>query len=299
MLTSILYPCSLQSLLHSPHSKAINSPRRPSRRVPEGNHSGKQVSSGSISIQIQAARSKLPVLVTVMLLLTNVHAATAQNSAEVLIERTYSETLRYRCRITMPARYEMDPQKTWPMILFLHGGGTPGEHSLDRMTAPLSQLPAIVVAPICPPSADGPRYTNWNWKMLGEVVRELSSKYRVDPEMRSVIGFSMGGSGAWELPSFEDRLFAKSVVIAGVCHPWSLRHYPKTKVWVFVGMKDYMRKEQQETVTSAQRFGVNVVESTWKDADHGGVFRKTMRYQPMLEWLVTSEDLRSAGAISP
>jgi len=180
------------------------------------------------------------------------------------------------------------------MILFLHGGGMPKPEQLQRSIRPLTKLPAIVVAPLCPHSPDGPRYTNWEWKPLGEVVREIDKKYRVDEKKRSVIGFSMGGSGAWELPSYEQDLFTKCVVIAGVCHPWSLRHYPKTHVWVFVGEKDYMRKEQQETVTSAKRFGVDVVETVWSGAGHGGIFKNAMAYQRMLNWLVQGDDLRVA-----
>ena len=89
------------------------------------------------------------------------------------------------------------------------------------------------------------------------------------------------------MPSYCER-----VSIAGVCHPWSLRHYPETQVWVFVGETDYMRKEQQETVTSAKRFGVDVVETVWEGADHGGIFRNAIACQRMLDWLVSSEDLR-------
>ncbi len=183
------------------------------------------------------------------------------------------------------------------MVLFLHGGGAPKPETLKQSIRWLSDLPAIIVAPICPPSPDGPRHTNWNWKMLGEVVREISSRYRVDSDMRSVIGFSMGGSGAWELPFHEQKLFTKSVVIAGVCHPWSLRHFPKIQVWAFVGAEDYMRKEQQETVSSAKRFGVDVVETVWVGADHGKIFRNTRSYQRMLDWLVRDEDLRLGGTI--
>jgi predicted peptidase len=127
---------------------------------------------------------------------------------------------------------------------------------------------------------------------LGGLVREIGTLYRIDAEQRSVIGFSMGGSGAWDLPSFEPELFTKSVVIAGVCPPWALRHYPKTRVWVFVDEKDYMRKEQQETVSSAKRFGVDVVQTVWTDVDHGGIFKRAMSYQRMLDWLVKDEDLR-------
>jgi hypothetical protein len=84
-------------------------------------------------------------------------------------------------------------------------------------------------------------------------------------------------------------------VTAGVCHLWSLRHYPTVPVWVFVGAKDYMRKEQQETVTSAKRFGVDVVETVWKGADHGGIFRNAMSDQRMLDWLVKDQDFRLNG----
>ncbi len=219
----------------------------------------------------------------------------AADASEHSVERSYTTKLRYRCLVSVPDDYQLDETRKWPMILFLHGGGTPKPETLRKSIRRLTELPAIVVAPLCPPSPDGPHHQNWNWKQLGEVVREISTLYRVDTRQRSVIGFSMGGSGAWELPSFEPNLFAKSAVIAGVCHPWSLRHYPKIPVWVFVGAEDYMRKEQQETVTSAKRFGVDVVETVWQGADHGGIFRNAMSDETLLKWLVQDLDLRAGG----
>lgn len=232
---------------------------------------------------------------TLIVFLLWLHPAEAQSGQELVVERTWSNKLTYRCLVSVPAGYAAAPKQLWPMILFLHGGGRTEPQKLKQSVRSLCDLPAIVVMPLCPPSPDGPRYTNWNWKMLGEVVREINSEYRIDPELRSVIGFSMGGSGAWELPSYEPKLFSKSVVIAGLCHPWSLRNYPKIPVWSFVGTKDYMRKEQQETVTSARRFGVDIVETTWTGADHQGIFKNAMSYQPLLDWLVTKDDLRVEG----
>ena len=232
-------------------------------------------------------------ILTILVVLIASQAGAAE-IREHVVERTYTTKLMCRCLVSLPDEYEADKERQWPMILFLHGGGMPKAEQLKGSIGSLAKLPAIVVAPLCPPSPDGPRNTKWEWKPLGEVVREISKKYRVDEKNRSVIGFSMGGSGAWELPSYEPKLFSKCVVIAGVCHPWSLRHYPKTQVWVFVGEKDYMRKEQQETVTSAKRFGVDVVETVWSDANHGGIFKNAMAYERMLHWLVAEEDLRVA-----
>ncbi len=234
--------------------------------------------------------------VLLLLILMSSDFSAAAELGEHVVERTYRTQLTYRCIVSVPDEYQADDARQWPMILFLHGGGSPKSDRLKKTIHRLTRLPAVVVAPICPPSPDGPRYQKWDWKQLGEVVREISKKYRIDAERRSVIGFSMGGSGAWELPSYEPELFTKCVVIAGVCHPWSLRHYPMTRVWVFVGEKDYMRKEQQETVTSAQRFDVDVVETVWAGADHGGIFRLAMAYPRMLEWLVADEDLRIGPA---
>ncbi len=234
-----------------------------------------------------------------LLVLSYATTVRAADMREHTVERTLTTKLTYRCLVSVPAQYELEKQRSWPLVLFLHGGGMPKPEQLQRSIRALRELPAIIVMPLCPPSPDGPRYTNWNWKLCGDVVREISKQYRVDSRMRSVIGFSMGGSGSWELPSYEPQLFSKVVVIAGVCHPWSLRHYPKIPVWVFVGADDYMRKEQQETVTSAKRFGVDVVETVWEGADHGGIFRNARSYQPMLDWLVTNNDLRHSTVREP
>jgi predicted peptidase len=252
----------------------------------------KSVKSPGTSLDLVAM-----VFAAMILLLSGHPHAVAQDSQEAVLERTYTTKLTYRYIVTLPDEYAADEDRAWPLVLFLHGGGSPQPEALKRSTRWLTDLPAIIVTPICPPSPDGPIYANWDWRILGELVRKISEQYRVDPELRSVIGFSMGGSGAWELPFYEPELFTKSVVIAGVCHPWSQRHYPKIPVWVFVGADDYMRKEQQETVTSAERFGVDVVETVWTGADHGGIFRKARTYQPMLNWLVTKEDLRVGGEI--
>ncbi|QDS93374.1 Putative esterase [Roseimaritima multifibrata] len=237
-------------------------------------------------------RSKSIAILLLALVCPSVGRSSASEHREHVVERTYSETLRYRCLVNLPDDYEVDAERHWPLILFLHGGGALNVETLKESIGGLTGLPAIVVTPICPPSKYGERYTNWDSMHLGEVVREIGKEYRIDAKRRSVVGFSMGGSGAWELPSYENKLFAKSVVIAGLCHPWSLRHYSTTQVWVFVGAKDYMRKEQQETVTSAKRFKVDVVETVWEGEDHAGIFRRAMSYQRMLDWLVSDEDLR-------
>jgi predicted peptidase len=101
----------------------------------------------------------------------------------------------------VPAGYDAESEREWPTILFLHGGSIPEEDRLQAMIHTLTGLQAIVVAPICPQSPEGGLYTNWHWRMLGQLVREVSSTYRVDAKRRSVIGFSMGDQLPRSCPS--------------------------------------------------------------------------------------------------
>jgi dipeptidyl aminopeptidase/acylaminoacyl peptidase len=86
--------------------------------------------------------------------------ASVAETREHVIERTYMSKLTYRCIVTVPAEYDADHDRAWPMILFLHGGGTPKPEQLRRSVRTLTDLPAIVVAPLCPPSADQ-RMLDW------------------------------------------------------------------------------------------------------------------------------------------
>jgi hypothetical protein len=49
--------------------------------------------------------------------------------------------------------------------------------------------------------------------------------------------------------------------IAAVAEAGGIRDLVCETVWAFVDAEDYMRKEQQETITSAKLFGVDVVET--------------------------------------
>ena len=94
--------------------------------------------------------------ITLMLLFLVIAShASAAEIREHVVERTYTTKLRYRCIVSVPDAYEADDERQWPMILFLHGGGSPNPDRLKQTTRRITELPAVVVAPICPPSPDG------------------------------------------------------------------------------------------------------------------------------------------------
>jgi predicted peptidase len=203
----------------------------------------------------------------------------------------------YDYLVKLPDGYHKEAETRWPLILWLHGGG--GKPKAERVYNGLSkitELPAIIVIPICPtPEEQGvhPHHNAFDYHILGEIVTVVSQQYRVDPAKRSVIGFSAGATGAWLMPFYNKKMFSKVVVIAGVATPWAILNYPKdVQVWVFIGEKDRLAIEQQNTVDSAKRFKIDVVRTLMRGVDHGKARTRAMEHPNIAKWLVSDKDLR-------
>lgn len=109
---------------------------------------------------------------------------------------TRSERLAYL--LYLPADYEREPEKRWPLILYLHGGSLRGEDvehvrslGLPHRLESEPNFPFIVVSPLCPAGEI--------WSDAGSIAAlldEVARKCRVDPARMYVTGHSMGGRGA-------------------------------------------------------------------------------------------------------
>lgn len=123
------------------------------------------------------------------------------------------ESVQYTLRI--PAQY--DGQTQLPVILCLHFGGQAtsfyGRTFLHLIPAPgLGDLPAFLAAPTTR-SGDwtGPEGEAVVWAALQAVEQALP----VDTNRRVVMGYSLGGIGAWHFATaFRDRFIA-AIPIAG------------------------------------------------------------------------------------
>jgi predicted peptidase len=100
--------------------------------------------------------------------------------------------------IYLPEEY--DAQRTWPLLLYLHGSGERGadmelvkRHGPPKLIAEGQPFPFIVVSPQCA------KFEGWMTKLhvLGLLLDEIESSYAVDTARRYVTGNSMGGYGTW------------------------------------------------------------------------------------------------------
>jgi predicted peptidase len=144
--------------------------------------------------------------------------------------------------LALPADYDQQPDKKWPLVLFLHGAGERGSdlekvkvHGPPKQVAAGKSLPFVVVSPQCP---TGERWTPY---ALAKLVDAVAEKHRVDRQRLYVTGLSMGGAGTWSLLAEYPEKFAAAISICGRGDLEAAERIAKTPVRVFVGAKDRER----------------------------------------------------------
>lgn len=148
---------------------------------------------------------------------------------------------RLEARVLLPDGYDEQPDRTWPLLLLLHGIGDDSSRWLDPEKGDglrtLAGLPAIVVMP---ESGRGyftdawrggaRRGVNWERYLLDEVLPLVQQRYRIAPgrEQHTIAGLSMGGYGAELLGAQLPSYFGTVVSFSGLYNIEA----PEAQVWV-------------------------------------------------------------------
>jgi predicted esterase len=134
-------------------------------------------------------------------------------SGHVMLEK-YNFPIGYA--ISLP---ELTQDETVPLVIALHFSGGEGLSFLERLMIPgLSELNAIIIAPTAP---DGSDWTlTRTTDMIAELVELAILNWPVNPKKIIVVGYSMGGFGAWELMSSHPELFSAAIPIASSPRDW-------------------------------------------------------------------------------
>ena len=162
------------------------------------------------------------------------------------------DTLRY-CALA-PQQVEQD--KSYPLVVFLHGAGERGEdnqaqlfHGSQQFLNPVNRekYPCYVVFPQCPSGKYGAYIERPNSLIPQEMtiqeqpsafvaqVHQLITKYlaeqRVDPRRVYVIGLSMGAMATYDMVIRYPELFAAAVPICGSVNPLRITEAVKHTKW--------------------------------------------------------------------
>lgn len=119
----------------------------------------------------------------------------------------------------LPKGSEDDPNKSWPLIFFLHGTGDRGENMLllpkaspFMMIREKSDLPCIIAAPILNTSDN---YRSFPMAYMEGVLKELTSSYHVDEKRVYLTGLSMGGEATYRFALEHPEKFAAIASLSG------------------------------------------------------------------------------------
>lgn len=200
-------------------------------------------------------------------------------------------TTELRYWLALPDDYAADPNKRWPLLVFLHGSGERGDdlelvkkHGPPKLIAASEEFPFVVVSPQCP------KDLRWDAAQLAKLVESLTNTHRIDPRRRYVTGLSMGGSGTWALLEDHPGLFAAAVPICGRGNPVEAEIIAKTPVWAFVGGKDKadLVQNMNELAVALRKAKGKIELTVYPDAGHDS-WTVTYQNPKVYEWLLSHQ----------
>lgn len=187
--------------------------------------------------EIQAALAKL-LTGTLACYLVFWMPVSAQQTANTL-DQTVRQTMQYL--LYLPDDYETSPDETFPLMLFLHGGGEGGSniervktHGPPKLVKEGRDFPFIIVSPQNPSEE-----LLFPLATVATLLDDIIANYRVDEDRVYLTGLSRGAFGAWQMAMQYPDKFAAVVPIAGGGIPnYVNRIGEDVPIWAFHGAKD-------------------------------------------------------------
>ncbi len=229
---------------------------------------------------------------------------------------------------TIPYRYYIpenyDPQKKYPIVLYLHGAGSRGSDNKIQLTtngAALntvifqSEHECIMIAPQMP--AGGSWYVKeehpgtsaylekQNIRPELNAAKELLYKflddYSVDMTRVYITGSSNGGLGTWDMIHRCNGLFAAAIPLAGARSGDAMDEYAQgvldTAIWTFHGDADATVPVQgtRDMYAAVKAAGGNIIYTEVPGGDHN-IWDEAAETDGIVDWLF-SQRKKVAGDI--
>ncbi|MEN1785483.1 MAG: alpha/beta hydrolase-fold protein [Bacteroidota bacterium] len=227
-------------------------------------------------------------------------------------------TLPYR--LLLPK--DFNPQKAYPLVVFLHGSGERGNDNEKQLThgaalflqdSVRTKYPAIVVFPQCAENSSWARidtqvqgplerrmFTFYpkasptlDMRLLEGLIAQLQKDYNIRKKQRYVGGLSMGGMGTFELVNRNPSVFSAAFPICGGAHPKIARRLQKTDWWVFHGGADVVVPPKYSTnmVEALQNKGAKVRYALYPAVGHNS-WDRAFKEPDLLPWLFSKSRFR-------
>jgi predicted esterase len=192
----------------------------------------------------------------------------------------------------LPKEYGKDPDKKWPLIVFLHGSGENGgtlddlkkmNHSIPMVAAASEHFPFIAISPLCPGGI--------TWKempySISHLIDEAAEKYSVDRDRIYLTGLSLGGIGTWNTALLFPDKFAAIAPVCGSVDPSKVERLKNLPIWAFHGAKDDVvpMAEEQTAVDVLKACGGQIKYTVYPDVKHNA-WEKAYPDTKLYEWFL-------------
>lgn len=144
-------------------------------------------------------------------------------------------------RLYQPSNYDNQPDRLWPLVVFLHGAGERGidlqgvtRHGPLREVAKGREFPFLIAAP----QLSGQEYWGGYIESLNAWLDDLLETYRINFDRVYLTGLSMGGTGTWLWAMASPERFAAILPMCGTGICWCAGNVKKLPIWTFHGSAD-------------------------------------------------------------
>ena len=216
----------------------------------------------------------------------------------------HRRNVTYRYLSSLPKGYEGDVTRTWPLVIYLHGGSDRGADLNKLYSSGIPdqihrgrEFPFIMVAPQLPEHL---RWSTDDW--FENFTRDVFARYRIDRDRVYLTGPSLGGSGTWYLATRYPEMFAAIAPMSGFTshleyideHIDRLRDIP---VWAFHGRLDTVVpfEETERIVTRLEKRNRNLRFSAEPDIGHW-IHWQVYPGRDLYDWLLQFDRRRDGNS---
>ncbi len=197
-------------------------------------------------------------------------------------------TTNNRLLIYLPDGYMGNPDRKWPVLVYLHGAMERGTNpEIIKRAGPLTvakkyDLPMVIISPQC---LKGHR---WNPLDLNKLLKFLLSLLRCDRNKIYFTGKSMGGVGTWEFATQFPNYFAAIVPVCGRGDTTQAVYLKNTAVWAFHGALDRVIPPagSENMVKAIRHNGGKARLTIFPDGTHQ-IWDRVYRDRKLYNWLLS------------
>lgn len=191
--------------------------------------------------------------------------------------------------VYVPRQY--DPEKAWPLVVFLHGAGERGSDGLAQTEVGIGRairkhpawFPCLVLMPQCPERMwwDGAK------KDVERMLEKTLREYNIDRSRMYLTGLSMGGYAVWVYGAEKADRFAALMPICGGGREKDAPALARVPIWAFHGADDEVvaPDESRRMVEAVRKAGGDVRYTEFEDTGHNA-WDKAYGDEKHIKWLL-------------